>query len=102
MSAASDYGVAVVDRLIIPSLNTDDRNVFSSNEPLAAVGDVLAYLFHWLEAQIANPGDGGDEESVIDDAIETAKRHWRAERGDGDDIAQDSEEFYLNLIKELP
>jgi hypothetical protein len=104
VSAASDYGVALVDALIIPAFDDDGRNVFASNDPVTAVGDVIAYLLHWVEAHPEHWSGWGEEmdaEEAVDLAIDQGRRHWAAERGDGDDIAQDSADRYLELIGRL-
>ncbi|WP_116996319.1 hypothetical protein [Desertimonas flava] len=94
MSAASDYGVAIVDRLIRPPLDAGDRNVFAEGDPATAVGDVIAYLLHWAEAN-------GVNESSIGDVLELGRSHWEAERGAGDDLAQGYEDRYHELISLL-
>ena len=102
MSAQSDYGVALVDTLIIPALNADGRNVFSQNEPETAAGDVIAYLLHWVEAQYPKSDEDDDEGEILaGHALGQGEFHWRAERGEGDDIAQDSDDYYRDLTEQL-
>lgn len=95
MSAASEYGVALVERFLIPAIDADGRNIFSQNEPATAAGDVIAYLLHWLDANDPDP-------NAADEAIRQGRYHWDAERGDGDDFAQGAEDHYRKLIEELP
>lgn len=92
MSAASDYGVLVVEKLIIPPLDADGRNVFAENNCVTAVGDVIAYLLHWL-------WDQGEHEIWIDQAIAAGRFHFEAERGLGDEMSD--EFFYAELIERL-
>lgn len=94
MSAASDYSVAVVNRLIIPAFA--GTGVFTGNDPATAAGDVIAYLLHWVDAQAED-----DEDYFTDPehALGSAERHWRAERGEGDDLAQDP--HYYELIETM-
>lgn len=102
MSAQSDYGVALVETLIVPIMNADGRNVFASNDPETAAGDVIAYLLHWVEAQYPKSDDEDYEgETLAEFALSNGERHWQAERGDGDDIAQGSEDYYRGLTEAL-
>lgn len=87
MSAASDYCVALVERVILPAI--DRGRGFEPPTP----GDLIAYALHWADAI-----DGFDAE----EEYASGWRHFEAEAGEGDDIAQGSEDFYRNLIEELP
>jgi hypothetical protein len=100
VSAQSDYGVAVVEALIRPALA--GTGVFDENEPETAAGDVIAYLLHWVEAQYPQTDEDDDEGEILaGHALAMAENHWQAERGDGDDIAQGSEDHYRELTAAL-
>ena len=98
MSAASDYGVALVERRIIPALA--DLGVFESNDPATAAGDVIAYLLHWVEAQPLEADDDPMATSPTH-ALMAGENHWEAERLDGDDIAQGSADHYRQLTESV-
>jgi hypothetical protein len=94
MSHASDYGVAVIESRdrqfgIYGGLNYEDR--------VTVAGDQIAYWLHWVEANVSV---ADTEDDPVSEAISNAMRHWEAERGEGDDIAND--DSYLRMINSLP
>lgn len=51
--------------------------------------DVITDLLHYAESQLAEEFSGDDLDIEINDVVDTAVNNWRAERGEGDDIAND-------------
>lgn len=87
MSAASDYGVALVERVILPAI---DRG--QGYEP-PTPGDLITYALQWADSL---------EEFDPESEWQSGWANFEAEQGDGDDICQGSEDHYRELIEELP
>lgn len=83
MSRASSYNVAWADKHL-PQLAHGDYEPY----------DVVAAVLHWAEANGAERQDWHAEQ-IIADALE----HFHAERGEGDDLANDP--YYDALLTAL-
>jgi hypothetical protein len=84
MSKASEYGVRLMDRVVIPAI--DRGRGYEPPEP----SDLIAYALQWGESQGFDPYE----------EYESGLRHFEAERGEGDDIANDP--TYDDMIGDLP
>ena len=93
MSAASEFGVAVIEHRFGPVV----AGGLEYDDCVTVAGDQIAYWLHWPDSQAASNPEVG--EVWVEAAIDAARYHWEHERGEGDDIAQDS--HYDEMTAEL-